>query len=269
MPSAANYKNEMPALERISDFIEARFRHPDTKTLNILNSSLAAWLRYFRFLEVTRNRYAEISTAYVDAVHRQLERTQKEVQQAGAGTSRPVTAEEWEEMQRTAELGIRLHLEIESFYIFANILLDRVASTFRFYFWKRSDWNHRHVMDNLEKVCTEKPLRVPSKDLLAMPRKLGELIVQYRNKRIEHVEEPRLIFGTAWGPNKKAKILANILYPTQEEAEKMAQFQQSTGDLDEVLQMLDTYMVAILDLFEANAQKSILPPPKEKTAHTQ
>lgn len=207
-----------------------------------------------------RNRYAGISTAYVDAVHRQQERTQKETQAAGAGTSRPVTPEEWEEMQRTATLGTRLHLEIESFYVFANILLDRIAATCLFYFSRKSKWNHWQLTANLENFCKKRGLVVPSANLLKMPAQLQDLIVKYRNTRIEHVEEPRLIHGTSLGPDKKAKILPAILYPTQEEMEKIGEIQRPSADLDEILASLDTYMTAMLNFFDGNADKSILMP---------
>lgn len=175
----------------------------------------------------------------------------------GPGKSRQVTPEELEEMERTRTLTLRVHLEIESFYVFANILLDRIASTFRFYFWRRPKWNHRQLAQNLEKICTKKFLVVPLDDLLKMPHKLEELIVAYRNTRIEHVEEPRLIFGTSWGPDKRAKITPNVLYPAPGEVEKI---QHSTADLDGLLASLDTYMTSMLDFLDANADKSILPP---------
>ncbi len=90
-----------------------------------------------------------------------------------------------------------------------------------------------------------------------MPRQLEERIVKYRNAYVEHVEEPRLIFGTSWGPDRRARIIPNVLYPAPGEVEKI---QHSTADLDELLASLDSYMTHMLDLLDANADKSILPP---------
>src|SRR2546426_9526647 len=94
-------------------------------------------------------------------------------------------------------------------------------------------------------------------NLLEMPAELQKHIVSYRNTRIEHVEEPRLSFGTVWDGSGKTKIAPGFLYPEPGEAETM---QNPTGDVDEILLLLDNYIIAILDLFDANAEKSILPP---------
>lgn len=92
--------------ERHHTFVEPRFRHPHTYIANILNTSLSAWSRYFAFLEIIHNRYTKVSALYTEAMHRQLEANRAE-----AG-SRQLTAEQWEEMQRTSALGLQVHLEI-------------------------------------------------------------------------------------------------------------------------------------------------------------
>src|SRR5437773_6989363 len=71
--------------------------------------------------------------------------------------------------------------------------------------------------------------------------------------------KPRLSFGTVWDGSGKTKIAPGFLYPEPGEAETM---QNPTGDIDEILLLLDNYIIAILDLFDANAEKSILPPPE-------
>jgi len=255
----------MAAIEHLHDFMQTRLPHPDTRTINLLNSSLGAWLRYYGFLTLIRNRYEEANAPYMDAMERQLEAIKKETAETNRPEPRFVTPEEWEEMQKTTELGKRLHLEIESFFIFANILLDRIACTVRYYFWRRSDWNHWQLAANLENICKKKAFTVPSDDFLRLPGELQEKVVSYRNTRVEHVEEPHLRFATSWGPDKKAKIMPTFLYPTEKEVKEL---QNASGDLDELLSLLDTYMVAMLDFFDANADKSALPPVAAKPATT-
>ncbi len=65
-----------------------------------------------------------------------------ETEQTGG---RAFTLDNWEELQRISALGLQVHLDIESFYVFANILLDRIASTFRYYFSRRPDWNEQRA----------------------------------------------------------------------------------------------------------------------------
>jgi hypothetical protein len=246
--------------ERFHKFAEERLRHPDTLTTNILNASLNAWYRYYRFLQILIARYTQTAVAYVEALLQENERIwaqAKKADEAGQPATWPVTREELTEMRRMAEIALTLHLEIESFFVFANILLDRVASACRYYFWKRADWNHWQLTHNLEKVCAKKGLHMPDLGLLKMPSELGAKIVAYRNTRVEHVEEPRLHYATMWGPDKKPKIYPILLYPTEGEAKSM---QKPSGDIDEIMALLDHYMTSMLDFFDANAEKSVLPP---------
>lgn len=244
----------MSIADRINAFMQARDHREDTKTWNLLNTSFGGWLRYWTFLTVIRDRYVDASEAHTRAwrvLHESIEKGSR------ADERRPLTPDQREEYDRIARQSVRVHLEIESFYVFANILLDRIASTFRFYFWRRSNWNHRQLSQNLEKICVSKSLHVSSRDFFKMPDKLEGLIVKYRNTRIEHVEEPRLILGTSWSPSSRVKIVPMVLYPSADEAEEV---QHSTADLDELLEVLGAYMAIMLDLFDANAAKSILPP---------
>ncbi len=67
---------------------------------------------------------------------------------------------------------------------------------------------------------------------------------------------------------KRAKITPAVLYPTAEELGKLEEVQKSTGDLEEILALLDTYMVVLLDFFDSNVDKSILPLPQSSAEPT-
>jgi hypothetical protein len=224
--------------------------------LNLLNTSLGAWRRYFGFLQIISNRYLEATVPYVEGIQREMAAIQAKARGNSQLMAIPCTPEDLAEAQRLAGLAAAIHLDIESFFVFANILLDRVASTCRYYFWKRADWNHRQLMDSFENISRRKGLRLPDPDLLKMPCNLHGRIVSYRNTRVEHVEEPRVLFGTMWGLDKKARIAPSIIYPVGDEAKTA---QEPTGDIEEIMALLDQYLTAILDFFEANADKSILP----------
>jgi len=100
--------------QKLYSFLGKRLRHPDTHSLNLLNSSLAGWFRYYGFLEIIRNRYEEISGPYCEAVRGQFDGARHAGGPEGA-SSRSVTPDELREMQRLAEMAQVLHLDIESF----------------------------------------------------------------------------------------------------------------------------------------------------------
>jgi len=159
-------------------------------------------------------------------------------------------------MQRFSEITRTLHLDIESFYMFADILLDRMASTFSYYFWRSPKWNHRKLVSHIAKICEGKSLTITSDEIFTIPNNLLQLVVEYRNKYIQHAEEPRLQFATSWGSDLKAKIYPMVLYPREGEVES---FQKPTHDLDEILDLIGSYIIAMLDIFEDNADKSMVP----------
>jgi len=94
-------------------------------------------------------------------------------------------------------------------------------------------------------------------DVLTMPAELQRQVVDYRNTRVEHAEDPRLRFATTWGPDHKARIYPMVLFPREGEAESL---QNPTGDIEGLLILVGRYISAMLDFFDANADKSILPP---------
>jgi hypothetical protein len=196
----------MSVQARLRAFTKARLQPRDTREVNLLNSSLAAWFRYYDFLIIIRNRYEQVRTPYTEALKMQLEETTET-------GPRSLTREELVVMQNLLQFTPILHLDIDSFYLFANILLDRIASTFRYYFWRKPKWNHWQLVQNIARICEKKPLSVVPDDILTIPIDLQRRIVDYRNRRIEHVEEPRFQFSTTWGSDNKPKIHTMLLYP--------------------------------------------------------
>jgi hypothetical protein len=240
---------------RLHTFIGSLPRQRDTYSANLLLSSLGTWLRYYGFLEVVRSRYGETSIRSTEAIRIQQENIRRETQ-TNQPSSCPYTQEEWLELQNLLETSKMLHLDIESFYMFADILLDRMASTFSYYFWRNPKWNHRKLVDHIEKICEGKRLTITNGEILTIPYNLLQIVVEYRNKHIQHAQEPRLIFTTSWDSDLKAKIRPMLSHSQEGEVES---FQKSTHDLNDILDLIGRYIIAMLDVFEANADKSVFP----------
>ncbi len=244
----------MSVQDRIAAFMETRDHRQDTQTWNLLNASFGGWLRYRNFLGVIRDRYVEASEAHTHAwqlLHESIERG------STVGERQSFTQDQQEEYDRIAQHSLRIHLEIESFYIFAKILLDRTASTFGFCFFRDPKWRHARLIKDIQTVAARDKLTGELDIILEPAKQLRDRVGAYRNERIVHVQEPRMIFGTSWSPTSRVKIVPIVLYPSPGEAEKI---QHSTADLDELLASLDAYMTTMLGFFDANAAKSILRP---------
>ena len=73
-----------------------------------------------------------------------------------------------------------LHLDIETFYLFAKILLDRIADTFGFMFgvdWKSSGSSHSDLSKRFETLCRDKGLEIRPDNLPALISKLSKAVV--------------------------------------------------------------------------------------------
>jgi hypothetical protein len=169
--------------------------------------------------------------------------------------TRVLTEEDLREQEHSASLSLKLHLEIESFYIFAKVLLDRISDTFGYYFdyslQDRRGSTHTVVTNKFKEICTNKCLVIQSDKLHSTMEFLKEYIISYRNKSIEHVSDSRLIHGTRWRSGKTA-IAPRFIPPSDSDNT------QETRDLNELFKLLDQYIATMLDFFEANIEKSIL-----------
>src|SRR5258705_7840637 len=84
--------------------------------------------RYFVFLHYIVERYQAVSRDYVANI-----KTINEMFQRGV-SGNSFIKEEAAVLDQGAVLHDRLHLEIESFYLFAKIFLDKIANFLEFYF---------------------------------------------------------------------------------------------------------------------------------------
>ena len=133
-----------------------------------------------------------------------------------------------------------------TFYLFAKILLDRIADTFGLVFgvkWRSGGSSYSDLSKRFAALCREKGLEIRPDDLPTSISKLWVAIVDYRNKMIEHLDEP-LMRGTLSSPGQASSIAAG--------------WGRQTEDPHALLRMLEEYVDAMLTFFGVNAKKSPL-----------
>ena len=243
-----------PTLDRLSAFVETYRSRMDNKNNNLFAFSAGAWWTYYIFLTHILARYDRSNAEYGEV----MEPVTRRMSEAPAGgRSRPMTPEDMAEWKRQIDLATVLNLDIETFYLFAKILLDRIADTFGFMFgvdWKSSGSSHSDLSKRFETLCRDKGLEIRPDNLPALISTLSKAVVDYRNKLIEHLNDPRILKGTASAPGKASSIVTSHMYPTEEDAEAFRQ----TEDPHALLRMLEEYIAAMLKLFEVNTKKSPL-----------
>ena len=154
----------------------------------------------------------------------------------------------------STERDDRLQLELETFYVFAKILLDRIADTFGFYFnikWRQAGSTHSQFASRVSqgKVGVSLP---PS--LVHRIKDLKERVVDYRTGLIENPGEPRLIRSTVitYFSDTKAPLIAMlplVLFPNANDVEE---WQRETEDPNTLLIAIDAYIEGMLDCLHAH-----------------
>ena len=177
--------------DKLSEFIgREREKYADT---SLFAFGLGQAHRYYRFLHIIISRYADVSAKFMENTERQLAISKAQ----GSG---PIGAEHWRLTLEARDLQDQLHLEIESFFLFGTIFLERAANFIETYFGKPINGrvNTRHLLNKeLAGYAAEKNLALPE-GLTDTMSYLEEELAKYRNKQITHDNDLRSLHGTTF-----------------------------------------------------------------------
>jgi len=209
-------------------------------------------VRYYGFLLIVLDRYQKASKKTVSIL-------EKEKKLMPAQTNEPVrmTVEQVRLMEESSRLMKLVHLEIESFYLFAKIFLDDVARFLYVHFGQVNQLKGAGLQshDNLAKYhkryCEMKSLDV-AKGLSESIMLLKERICDYRDKQIAHELSLRTLKATAWSASGDTRIAGGTLNPR--EGDRGA----TSEDLRQLMDAINTYIRQVFTLIETNREKSRL-----------
>ncbi len=230
----------------LSIFINSERERFGTEDNNKFAFSLSQISRYQKFTTVIFGRYKKVSEEFIAnsrAKHKSfLEGTHK------------VNDAQMFLLDESARLSILVHLEIESFYLFAKILLDKVAHSIEFYFGpvrKRPLDSHDDLCKNLPLYAEQKELAV-SPDFLKLAAELKKDVSDYRDYEIAHEKSPRRIRGTVFYGDGKTSIASSNLYPKEGDG------QVDSKALEDLQLQIDSYIVHFIEFIKNNRGKTRL-----------
>lgn len=227
-------------ISRLNEFVDAERERFTTVDNNRFALSFSQIMRYAEFIEIIAGRQTEAGLKFVA----NAAALRAAVPSGGAS----LTAEQRRLLDEGRKLTDALHLEIESFYLFAKILLDKIARSIEFYFGqgrKCSLDSHDDLIKDLGKYSTIKRLSVPAK-LLELALSLKQDISDLRDYRIAHDKNPRRVLGTAFGLDGKTTMISTTIYPTPNDK------QLQTRDPNDLLTEIGDYIDSVIDLFGTN-----------------
>jgi len=236
------------ALPELQEFVNTeRFRFSSSKANNLFGSACGAVLRYREYVGIIFRRYQEASEAFrADTAWFHTFAKDQEPRK-----SRQLTPEEFARLQESGRIGVMLHLEIESFYLFTKIMLDRVARLVEFLFGaarRLSMDSHDDLVKSLPDYLRDKGLTTSQPEqLMDTVRLLKERIADHRDYEIAHAKSPRAAWATTWGPAAAGPRIARfMIYPGERDTQKESE------SLEKLLPLVDDYLRMVMRLISDN-----------------
>lgn len=237
-------------------FIQEERNRFETRHNNLFAGSLSEVNRYYYFLTIILNRYKYSVTEY----KRIFEAFQNSIDKSPG--SHLMTDEQMGLDQEMIRITHVIHLDVESFYQFAKILLDKTACAIEFYFGRREKQRHRITShhDMVEKknntsvckiqdYCSIKNLSMSQiliDKMIAMQRDIND----FRDDFITHLNSPRTIRGTSIAGH----MSLNRIYPRENERGESP----STKELHQLLEEIAEYLESVVNFIKANKEKTTL-----------
>jgi len=236
-------------ITRLEEFVVAEREHLETSDSNIFGAAMRQVTRYREFLDVIRERHRKASSSFIA-----LQKTQLAEAKERSPERKVMTKEEIQRMIESRELGVLVHLDVESFHVFAKNLLDRVANFLGFYFGQVqsvSFISHNKLRKGLQTFVSQKNVQLPAgfHSLMEECQKISD----YRDDHIIHKANPRTIHATTFQlDGDDASIAPTKVYPTEKDTSQSVR----TQPLGEAIETIDAYLEAFLELLSTNTHGS-------------
>lgn len=239
------YNWDMAINDDLGSFVEKERERFENRENNMFALSFSVIIKYREFLQIIVDRYKALSEEYV--------KSSDELFESLRNIKGPMTPELWEMHEKQAQLSRKLHLEIESFYQFAKVLLDRIVHAIEYYFGPLRGCamdSHDNWAKRFDKYCKEKNLNT-NEGLSVSIAKLKIKISDVRDYKFTHQKSPRASHGT-WHSQGKVGISVGWTFPKDSD-----EYFQSPP-IDEILEEIDHYLRNIIEFIELNGSRSAL-----------
>jgi hypothetical protein len=151
------------------------------------------------------------------------------------------------------EFQTPLHLRIETFYLFAKILLDKVGLAIQHYFGparEASLSSHSKLRRNLLEFARQRDLSPPPLSLLERMDDVETRIIAYRDYQVTHDQSPRTAKATSFVlPSREAFVSVERAFPDPEE-------QGVRSENPQDLRLIDEYLLDAVEYIRANRDRA-------------
>jgi hypothetical protein len=176
------------------------------------------------------------------------------------GEPRQLTADEMLILARRSELSARIHLEVETFYLFAKIFLDKAARFLEHCFGavrKLSLHSHDRLVKGLDAYVAATGISVPA-ELSGEIRSLKDRISDFRDYQIAHEQSPYMARGTLFGAGQEPRIVLMKIPPAG--SPPVSQPPAQSEAIQDLMIAIDHYVGRLIELYETNRELSVFQP---------
>lgn len=235
------------AINKLYEFIfEEREKYSGNDN-NRFAFSFGQAFRYYEYLLLIADRY--------DKLNRNLMSNIGQLQAECGAKGEKVSPNVIRLLEEQGVLSTRVNLEIESFYIFAKILLDKLALFLQDYFGNVracSLASHNKLTKNYIRFAAAKGIVYPA-GFTTILSQLQKHISEYRDKQITHLKNPRSFKDTVFWENGETGIQTTYLYPNERELSRQVARSKPMSDL---LQLIDQYLQKVIETVQQNRKKT-------------
>jgi hypothetical protein len=244
---------------RVMEFGLAEEQYYPDDGRSLFSLALSQVQRYEFFLRMILQRHEQTITEFMGAVLRQQNMAR---QHAGA---RELTDAETALVNRINNLSPHIQLDSESFYLFAKVLLDRIAKFIEDYFrpaQPERDFlrnytfkgSHNTFTKQFEPFATRRKLLLPV-TLVPLANELREKVSNFRDKHITHNHNMRVLHATAFSVDGSG--LPRIMkVPTSSRDLESGAEQVESIAIHALMGLLDRYLDAVFALIVCNREYS-------------
>ncbi|MBI2590449.1 MAG: hypothetical protein HYW33_01005 [Candidatus Blackburnbacteria bacterium] len=235
--------------KNLSKFIDSERNRFENRHDNMFSFVFSDILIYYDYLQIILERYQPLSLEFV--------KNTKEMHESIKIHSGTMDAQQMKLMGEGRKITKHLHLEIESFYLFAKILLDKISQAIQFYFGPARSLSlasHDKLTKHIENYAKTKALSLSS-ELFETIKKLKSDISDFRDYQIQHIEEyrqGRVARGTAFDGDGNTKLSLFSVFPTEKDR------QYESRHLKELEGEISAYIDNVIEFIEQNKTKTNL-----------
>jgi hypothetical protein len=237
----------MSARDKVIDLAIEGQEGLDGREAAVRTGGLIQAAQLLKYLELTLAEYDEASERFMKHVRRQMA-----IAQQREPVPRDLETDEVQALHDGEHLAAVLHLRIETFYVFAKVLLDKLAQAIEGFFGEgrtASLSKHSKLRANLREYVNQKGLSSPD-EILDLAESLDQRIVAYRDYYVVHDQSARSFKATMFDGEGRTRIAAGRLYPRESEMEGV-----QSEVLHDLMEGIEEYIASVCDFVRGNREK--------------